>query len=115
MPGRGRGQVICYNCNQAVHVARDCQNPTTTCRYCRVVDHVIEQCPQLIAKIQERNGAHTQNVQMIAVEKRPVPAINIVTRSGAIMQVQNMGKQPNEAWVCKTLEKIPAFDIGIEK
>ena len=35
MPGRGRGQVICNNYNKAGHVSRDCQNPTTTCRYCR--------------------------------------------------------------------------------
>ena len=53
MAGRGHGQVVCYKCNQAGHLAHDCRNPTTTCRYCRVVDHVIEQCPQLIAKIQE--------------------------------------------------------------
>ena len=65
----------------------DCQNLTMTCRYCRAVNHVIEQCPQLIANIQERNDAPTQNVQMIVVEKRPIPAINIVTRSGAMMQV----------------------------
>ena len=76
---------------------------------------MIEQCPQLIAKIQERNGTPTQNVQMIAVEKRPVPSFNVVTRSGAMMQVQNKGKQPNEAWVRKTPEKIPTFDVGREK
>ena len=86
-----------------------------TCRYYRAVDHVIEQCPHLIAKIQERNGAPTQNVQMIAVEKRPGPAINIVTRSRTTTQVQNKGKQPGEAWVRKTPEKIPAFDVGREK
>ena len=52
---------------------------------------------------------------MIAVEKRSVPALNVVTRSGATMQVQNTEKQSVEAWVRKTPEKIPAFDIDREK
>ena len=76
---------------------------------------MIEQCPQLIANIQETNGAPTQNVQMIAIEKRPAPALNVVTRSGPTRQVQNTEKQSVEAWVCKTPEKIPAFDVGREK
>ena len=113
MPGRGR--VICYNYNQVGHVSRDCRNPTTTCRYCKAVDHVIEQCPQLIAKIQETNDAPTQNIQMISIEQRPVLAINVVTRSGATTQVHNKEKQPGEAWVHKTPEKIPAFDVEREK
>ena len=52
---------------------------------------------------------------MIAIEKRPSPAVNVVTRSGATTQVQNKGKQPDEAWVRKTLEKIPSFNVGREK
>ena len=52
---------------------------------------------------------------MISVEKRPVPVLNVVTRSGATTQVQNKGKQPDEAWARKTPEKIPAFDVGREK
>ena len=115
MPRRGRGQVVCYNYNQEGHLARYCQNLTTTCRYCRAVDHVIEQCPQLIAKIQERNNKPSQNVQMIAVEQRLVPAINVVTRSGATTQVPSKEKQFDEAWVCKAPEKVPAFNIGREK
>ena len=76
---------------------------------------MIEKFPQLIAKIQEINDTPTQNFQMIAVEKRSVPAINVVTRSGATTQVQNTEKQSVEAWVRKTPEKIPAFDVGREK
>ena len=52
---------------------------------------------------------------MIAVEKRPVPAVNVVTRSGATTQVQNKEKQPDEAWVHKTAEKTQAFDVEREK
>ena len=52
---------------------------------------------------------------MIAIEKRPVPTINVVTRSGATTQVPNKGKKPDEAWVRKTPEKILAFDVGREK
>ena len=69
----------------------------------------------MIAKIQERNAPPTQNIEMISVEKRHVPAINVVTRIGATMQVQNKEKQPDEAWVHKTLEKVPTFDVGREK
>ena len=52
---------------------------------------------------------------MIVVEQRPVPTINIVTRSGATTQVQNNEKQPDEAWVRKTPEKVPTFDVGKER
>ena len=68
-PGRGHVQIICYNFNQPGHVLRECQNPTTTCHYYRVVDHVIEACPQLLANIKERNGTPTQNIQMITTEE----------------------------------------------
>jgi hypothetical protein len=30
---RVRGQIICYNCMHPGHLARDCQNPCTTCSY----------------------------------------------------------------------------------
>ena len=76
---------------------------------------MIEQCPQLLAKIQERTSAPTQNLQMISVEQRPTLAINVVTQSGATMHIQNNKKHPDEAWVRKAPEKVPAFDIEREK
>lgn len=42
-PGRGRGQLICYNCGGPRHYARDCTNPTrTSCLYCTQFDHEAE-------------------------------------------------------------------------
>ena len=74
-----------------------------------------EQCPQLLAKIQERNSKPSSSVQLIAVEPRPIPAVNVVTRSGATTEAQCQAKQPDEAWVHKAVEKTPAFDVRREK
>ena len=52
---------------------------------------------------------------MITAEQRPVPTINVVTRSGAMTQVQHKEKQPDRAWVRKTPEKVPTFDVDREK
>ena len=52
---------------------------------------------------------------MISVEQILAPTINVVTRSGATTHIQNKEKQPDEAWVCKTPEKVPAFDVEREK
>lgn len=54
--GRGRGRIICYNYTQLGHLTMECQNPCMNCRYCISFEHVIEDCPVLLAKLQERRG-----------------------------------------------------------
>jgi hypothetical protein len=43
--GRGRGPIICYNCNHPGNLARDCLNPYMTCTYFITLDHEMEDCP----------------------------------------------------------------------
>jgi hypothetical protein len=52
--GRGQGQIIFYNYAQPGHFARDCQNPCITCSYYCSFEHVIEDFPVLLAKLQKR-------------------------------------------------------------
>jgi hypothetical protein len=49
--GQGQGKIIFYNYAQPGHLERDFQNPCTTCSYCNSFEHVIEDCPAMLAKI----------------------------------------------------------------
>jgi hypothetical protein len=78
--GRGRGPVVCHNCQQLRHYARECPLPPTTCMYNRKSNHDTEECLTLLVKIQEKRNQNNQNVQWISTEARDEGRnINIVT------------------------------------
>jgi hypothetical protein len=90
--GQGRGQIICYNFAQPGHLARDCQNPCTTCSYCISFERVIEDCPMLLAKLQERQGPQQNpQVQLIYVEPHGEdPRVFVITRGGVVIGEDRM-------------------------
>jgi hypothetical protein len=115
--GQGRVQIICYNCAQLGHLARDCQNPCTTCNYCNSFDHVIEDCPVLLAKIQERRGGN-QQVQLISAEPRGEdPRIIVTTRGGAATREDRVtpGKTAEGSRIKRVPEKTRLFDPRRER
>ena len=84
----------------------------TTCNYCKAFNHAIEECPVLLAKIQEKQ--QNQNVQFIGVEHCPQdPTVNVVTHSGMVTdgQEEKSTVKPTRAWVRKVEEKQPAIDL----
>ena len=73
--GRGRVQIICYNCRQLEHYARYFTSPTQMCSYYKVLNNNIEEFPHIIAKwkakvtgTQKRPPNANQNVQKISVD-----------------------------------------------
>jgi hypothetical protein len=108
--GGGQGPIVCYNYGKQGHFAWDCM--TTTCKYCKAFNQAIEECPVLLAKIQEKQ--QNQYFQFIGVEHcPPSPTVNVVTRSGMVTNDQQ-GKNTtnmNGSWVRKAEEKKPVIDL----
>ena len=100
-PGRGRGQLICYNCRGLGHYAHDCKNPTRpSCLYCTHFDHETEDYPTLIVCLCDKGTLQpppTQNLQMMRSELREEdPNVNIMLQSG-ITTRDDKGKKPEES------------------
>lgn len=54
-PGRGCGQLICYNYGGPGHYARDCTDlMRLSCSYYAQFDHEVVDCPTLIAQMREK-------------------------------------------------------------
>jgi hypothetical protein len=117
--GRGRGQIIYYNCAQLGHLTRDCQNPCTTCSYCSSFEHVIEDCPVLLAKLQERRGPQQNpQVQLIYVEPRKEdPRVVVITRGGTVTGEDRLtqGNITEDSGIRKATEKTQMFDVKKER
>lgn len=117
--GRGREQIIIYNYGQQGHFARDYTNPTTTYKYCRSFDHVVEDCPIFQVKWQEkRQQVGNPSVQLIgAKHHESQQKLNIVMRSGLAIDGSPLDIMKKSAmdWVRRSAAKSPTFDLQKEK
>jgi hypothetical protein len=117
--GQCQGHIICYKYAQPRHLARDCQNPCTNCSYCNSFEHVIEECPALLAKLQERRGPQQKpQVQLMYVEPRGEdPRVTIITIGGVVRGEDRLiqGKTTEDSGIRKAAEKTQTFDAKKER
>jgi hypothetical protein len=101
------------------HLARDFQNPCITCSYCNSFEHVIEDCPLLLAKLQERRGPQ-KNLQVQLIYDEPCredPRFSIITQGGVATGEDRaaQGKIVDDHGVRKATENTPMFDAKKER
>jgi hypothetical protein len=117
--GQGQGHIIYYNYAHPGHLARDYQNPCTTCSYYNSFEHVIEESLALLAKIQEKRvPQNTPQIQLIKEEPhREDPRFIVITRGGYFTGGDRViqGKTIEESGVRKAAEKTQTFDAKKEK
>jgi hypothetical protein len=98
-------------------LARDFQNPCTTCNYYNSFDHVIKDCLVLLAKIQERRGGN-QQVQLISAEPRGEdPRVIVITRGGVVTGEDRVtpGNTAEGSGIRRAVEKAQLFDPRRER
>jgi hypothetical protein len=52
---RKRGLTLCYNCIRPGHLAKECPGTGPICLCCKVMGHEVEDCPRMIAKVENMN------------------------------------------------------------
>jgi hypothetical protein len=50
-----RGMKLCYNCRRLGHLAKECAGTSPICLCCTTIDHEVEDCPRMIAKVEKMN------------------------------------------------------------
>jgi hypothetical protein len=96
---------------------RDFQNPCSTCNYCNSFDHVIEDCPVLLAKLQERRGGNQQVQLILAKPHGEDPRVVVITKGGVATGEDRVtpGRTAEGSGIKKATEKAQLFDPRRER
>jgi hypothetical protein len=104
---------FCYNCDEQGHLARDFPLPRRPwCAHYRNNTHATEDCPDLIAKWEDRarqRGENLINYEPRVVAKGRGPNINIITRGGEKTGID--AKIPHQIKIQKVVPENTKYDL----
>jgi hypothetical protein len=108
---------LCYNCRRLGHLAKQCSNTGPICICCKIIGHEVEDCPRIIAKVEQMNmRQESQEIKGMLESHKEKESEKVKTTLLQLKETMDVHKDVGLPEILKVKQYISAIieDINID-